>query len=248
MCGVLRRTHFDLTRSKFTLAITVSILLCLLPVQPAVSIDQPEFPIGLILEYDATQRLGINTIPLSSYSYEVIGWLGQNTILITITDSHGEHTVHVSLPQWHAAYENGTEYGYLNPLWMDISSWRENDNVSLGSRGVFELTGSRSVETDLGDFQCWTARQESSTSSYDLIQHYYYNHAHGLLVKIWRSYWYDTSTSTVNRVLVNSNIGDYDSIYMPQLFSSPFDLLIFGGIIIEILIIIHFIRTRHMKK
>ena len=220
----------------------------MIPISPAASSESPEFPIGLILEYDATQRLGFSTVSLGSYSYEVLGLLGQNVILILITDSNSEHTVHVSLPLWHATYENGSEYGYLNPLWMDISSWQTNDNVSLGSRGVFELTGLRTVETDLGDFHCWTARQETSTSSYDLFQHYYYNHAHGLLVKIWRSYWYETSTSEVNRVLVSSNIDDYDSIYLPQLLSSPFSLLLFGGIIIEILIIIQFVRTRHMKK
>jgi hypothetical protein len=226
-------------------AILFVALLCLIPYQPAESSEVNEFPIGLRLEYKTVQQLDFNTIPISSDKYVVTDWVDLGSIVaITITESDGEHFVHVHLSDWHATYENGSEYGYLKPLWMDISSWKIDDNVSLGSKGVFWILDSRNVETDAGTFQVWTARSESSVGSHHLFEHYYYNRVHGVLIKQWDSIWNDTSVSEVTMDLVASNLENYDSIYSSSIVSSPLDLLLLGGIFIEIFTIVYILQKR----
>lgn len=234
-----------LGKHRITLFVSMVLLIFLTNyIVPTHASQTEDFPIGFSLEYDVVQKISFDTIPLASYSYEVIDWLGPSVFMMTIIDSNGEHSIHVTLPQWYATHENGTAYGTVKPLWMDISSWKRNDNVSLGSMGVFQLVDSRTVDADAGEFQCWTARKETTTSSYNQYEHYYYSHSHGLLIKHWRSNWYDTYVSEVTTELVASNVNDYDPIYFNTPLASPFNLVLLGGILIEIFVIIHLVRTR----
>jgi hypothetical protein len=244
MWSILRTSFKELGR-YFKIAVIVMILLCLMTIQPADSSASNEFPIGLALEYETVQQIDFMKFPLSSEKYVVTGWISMDSIVaITITDSGSEHPLHVSLPDWHATYENGSDYGYLAPLWLDISTWKNDDYVSLGSMGSYRIYDSRTIDTKAGEFDVWTARSESQVGTYSYYEHYYYDKAHGVFVEHWDSTWQDASVSEVTMELVTSNLEDYDPIYLNNIASSPLNLLLLGGILIEIFTITYLLHKR----
>jgi hypothetical protein len=223
-----------------TLSFSVIVLL-LLPMGTFYSMasnQTTEFPVGLRLEYRAAQEIDFTTIPLDYYTYVVEGWITENCISMSLTDTDGEHSVSVYLPEWHAFYENGTEYGYIPPLWMDISSWKLHDNVTIATKGTFELFDTRSVTTKAGSYSCWTARRESSAGTYQQYEHYYYSLQYGVLIEHWHSYWHETHVSEDTFSLTSSNLEDYSPLFGSALFSNPITRLLILGIGIEVIIII----------
>ena len=208
--------------------------------------DTSEFPIGLRLEYNRVQEIGFNTIQLGSTSYTVLNWIVPDTeVSIKMADSEGEVLLSVSLPSWHAVDENGSDQGYLKPLWMDISAWKKGDNVTLGAKGLFNLNDMRSIETASGTYQCWTARQESRGDVLSTYEHYYYNLQHGVLVEHWYSRWYFPtngipSVSEITTELVSTNLDDYNPVY--SIFLTPLNILIICGIFVEIIIVLYLMR------
>ena len=229
----------------------IAVLLVITFSSPSVTVSQrDDFPIGLTLTYDTDERLNMHTYSLGSLTVEVLDKINDDVYSMILTDSDGTHSVNVHLPEWRALYENGSVFKYLDPLWMNITHWKVNDNVSIGSEGLFNLIESRTEETPIGDFYCWTGRQSyhvyAGTDSFGRAEHYYYNHDHGLLIQHW-TYSYGDENRETTTLLVASNIGEFERIYTyPQ--TSLLEVALILGIGTEIVIIGYLLHRRYRKR
>jgi hypothetical protein len=243
MEGVVTYKGFNLRRWKWLFLVLVSLLFCIMPVHSTSTLESPEFPQGLILEYDIEQELGLNAIHLDTYRFIFNNWIDRGSLFsLLLFDDGGLHTLYVSFPDWRAVYSDGTEYGYLKPLWINISTWKTNDNVTIGSKGIFELTHSQTEETDAGTFNCWVARKENRETHY--YEHYYYNLDHGALIGHWLQVQ-DISSNQVTWNLIDTNLGMYNPIYGPS--TQILDLILLLGIATEIVVICVFLRKRRVS-
>ncbi|MFW9768809.1 MAG: hypothetical protein ACFFF9_10260 [Candidatus Thorarchaeota archaeon] len=231
MSGVRRMGH------SCILLFGVLILTCFVPLHTAHAIESPEFPIGLNLKYEAYQQFGASTGNLRAYDYFVNGWITKDSIIsLQITDDDGTEEAEVTLPEWYAVDSVGADFGPLHPLWMNVSHWSRNGNVTIPGEGICEIiSASRNIETEAGDFTCWVARKDYSSDSAH-YHFYYYDIHYGVLIKRVCSQWGDGSSSASTRELVECNLDSYDPIY-GVLPIAPLEILIIFGIAIEIAII-----------
>jgi hypothetical protein len=242
MEGVVYHKKINLRRWRWKLLLLFSLLLYIMPVHSTSTLEVPEFPQGLILEFEVIQQAGFNTIHLNTHRFVFNNWIDRGSVFsLILFNDEGTHTLEVYLPEWRAVYTDDTEYGYLKPLWMNLTSWKLNDNVSIGSKGIFRLSSNtRTEDTDVGTYNCWVARKENSLTH--RYEHYYYNLDHGALIGHW---WTDMSGMSINSVnwkLVDTNLNTYDPVYRPLV--SQLDVILLIGVAAELVIICVFIMKR----
>jgi hypothetical protein len=231
------------------------LLFLLLPLsgQP---VPTPDFPIGLMLTYEAVDEYFMGSTLHSTESFEVLDWLSPDNTSFQLRRGYAQsgdlvYTLrNVSYPSWDYVYYdnemNETYAGSMYPLWIDVSNWELGQNVSIGfgtyNARVFSITSQETVTVGDVSILCWVVECTFiDVNDWEFTLRHYFDTQYGILIKKYTHRWPGSddpyNIGTFTDTLVSTNI-------LEQLESSP--SLFFGfnltsvlvfGVVVEIIII-----------
>lgn len=217
----------------------------------------PEFPIGLSLEYEYTieRRTSLEgpiTIDQNkTFQYDVIEWaesVGSNIVKVnqTITDSDISDSaiLYIHTRSWELYNPDGTLNGsYIKrPLWVDLSDWEDGTELSLPVTGpnseVYDIKDwtDHNEVTKCGTFKCWGASWSSDSGTQSA--HMRYEKQLGALVVQSQVYSVGAFYQRVTFNLSSNNFERFTS------FSVPFEVLAISAVVIVIVIVVVVIKRK----
>ena len=235
---------------------TILLLLFFLVPVSAQPVPTPDFPIGLTLTYEAEDEYFMGPTLHSTESFEVLDWLSPDNTSFQLRTGYAESgdlvyiVRNVSYPSWdYVGYDielNDTFEGAMYPLWIDVSSWKLRDNVSIGLgtyiTHVFSITSQETVTVGGVSIYCWVVECEfTDANDWDYTLRQYYDTQYGILIKNYShrnpgsNDFYNIGTFT--NTLVSTNILEKLEYSPPLSFGFNLTTFLALGIIAEVVII-----------
>ncbi len=235
-----------------------AILLLLFVLVPlsAQLVPTPDFPIGLMLTYEAEDEYFMGPTLHSTESFEVLDWLSPDNTSFQLRRGYAQsgdlvYTIrNVSYPSWdYVVYDdevNDTFEGFMYPLWIDVSSWQLRDNVSIGFgtyiTRVFSITSQETVTVGALSISCWVVECEFiDANDWEFTLRHYYDTQYGILIKNYAHRWPGSddpyNIGTFTDTLVSSNILEQLESSPPLFFGFNLTTVLILGITAEVIII-----------
>jgi len=221
----------------------------------------PEFPIGLSLVYDKETDYWMSATHTWIDTYDVVRWNATDHSRVIIDNGYlrndpWEYTSYeISLPSWDYEYYseeyNQTISGWIYPLWIDVSNWTVDDNVSIPAMSensqVYQVQGEVGVGVDAGSIKCWVVKTEYiGANDWEYRCTLRYDTQYGILIKVnsVRDPGFEDmgNYATHESILTSSNIMNHLLIPPPPPPQEPYQFSIDGllilGIIVEVIVIV----------
>ena len=234
-----------------------------LSVQP---MPTPSFPIGLTLTYEAVDEYFMGPTLHSTESFEVLSWLTSDNSSFQLRRGYSEgddmtYSIrNVSYPSWdYTVYDediNETVDGAMYPLWIDITNWERDQNVSIGLgtyiTHTFTIISNEEIKVGEISIYCWVLECKFvDANDWDITIRQYYDFQYGILIKHYYHRYpgpqNPANIGTFTDTLVASNILDELASYASILHGYTLTNLLIIGIVIEIFIIIALIVIRRLS-
>lgn len=228
-------------------------------------VPTPDFPIGLTLEYEIKDEYFSLGTMYSRESFVILNWLTPDNSSFQLHYIQGNSIYqeyrNVSYPSWNYYYYdsdmNETLEGNMYPLWLDVSSWEVNQNVSIGFgtyiTRLFTITKSERIVVDDLSIDCWVAEVKfKDANDWDYTRRHYYDIQFGVLIKSYlhRYPGFDDyqNIGTFTDTLVASNILSLLEAPQAQFLGINLTELLVFGIAIEVVIIFAIMAKKIREK